>query len=141
FYLLAFENAYASIQIFSLDFRAAGANAASSKTIGSENKLGAVALRACRLGRQRSHLKIAVDRAVHRLKAEVACQTADKIQVDIAVDGREIGLLARVLAERDLYRPIHGLCHSRAGDVLHLNAAIHVVYGKVSGYVLYLDVP
>jgi len=74
------------------------------------------------------------------LRAEVARQAADKIQFDIAIDGGEVRFLAWVLAKRDLHRPVHGLGHSGAGDVLHLYAAIHVVHGKVSGYLLHPDV-
>src|ERR1051326_3542060 len=140
-YSLAFKNAYVPIQIFSFYFRPAGAKTASGKTIRPKYKLGAMAVSAGRWGRQRTHLKVAVDRAVHRLEAEISRQAADKIQVDIAVDGGEVGLLAWVLAERDLYWPIHGFGHSGARYILHLNTAVHVVHGKVSGHVLHPDMP
>jgi hypothetical protein len=49
---LVFQDAYVSIQIFSLDFRPAGANTASGKTIGPKYKLGAMPLTTDRLGWQ-----------------------------------------------------------------------------------------
>src|SRR5437899_8115947 len=99
---MAFKNAYVSIQILGPDFRSAGADAHTGIAVGAKYKLVAALFTTDRLRRQRGHLKVAIDRAIHGLEAEVPRQPADKIQINIAVDGPEVRLLARVLPERDL---------------------------------------
>src|SRR5450432_2859983 len=122
---MAFKNAYVSIQIFRPDFRPAGANAASGVPVRTKHKLGPMPLAADWLRRQRGHLEVAVDGAVHGLEAEVARYSTDKIKIDIAVDRPEVRLFARVLAERDLHPAVDGPGLAGAGNVLHLNSAIH----------------
>src|ERR1700686_2414597 len=138
---MAFKNAYVSIQIFRPDFRPAGANAASGVPVRTKHKLSPLPLATDWLCRQRGHLKVAIDGAVHGLEAKVTRYSVDKIQIDIAVDRPEVRLLARVLAERDLDSAVDGLGLAGAGNVLHINSTIHVVDREVSGHILHVDMP
>src|ERR1044071_10344513 len=100
---MAFQNAYVSIQIFCFDLRAAIANAAAGKTVRAKDELAATMLGAHRPRRQRGHIKVAVDGAIHGLEAEVSREAANEIQLDVAVNGAEVRVLARIFRKRDLH--------------------------------------
>src|SRR5262249_8246732 len=106
--LMAFENAYFSIQIFSLDFHPAGTYTASGRTVGTKDELAVTVLRGARRRSQLGHGKIAEDAAIHVLEAEVRREPSDKVQVHIPVDGSKIGVLLWVFPEYNLYAAVHG---------------------------------
>src|SRR5215472_2432093 len=95
--LLAFKNAYVSIQIVRFDFQPPITDPASGIAIGAKNEIAVTAFGRCRLHRQRSHSKVTVDVTVHGLEAKVGGQSARKVKVHRPVDGAETGVLLRIL--------------------------------------------
>src|SRR5262245_42536490 len=77
--LVAFENAYFSIQIFSFDFGAPRPNPASGEAVGMKDELAVAVLGGGCRRRQRGHGKIAIDPAVHVLEAEIGGEPAGKV--------------------------------------------------------------
>ena len=53
-------------------------------------------------------------------------------KLDIPVDRLEIGILARILAERDDHRSIHGPRRARPRHVVHLNVPVDVAHHKAA---------
>src|SRR5215472_15715583 len=106
--VMAFQNAYVSIQIVCLDFHSSGADAASRIAISAKDEFAVATLAGGRLGRQRGHFEIGVDVPVHRLEAEVRRQATREIEVNGPIDAAEIGVLLGILAKDHLHAPIHG---------------------------------
>src|SRR5215472_4617717 len=135
-YSLAFKNAYVSIQIVSFNFQPPATDPASGIAIGAKNESAVTAFCSCRLHRQRSHCKVAIDVAVHRLEAKVSGQPTRKVELYRPVDGAEVGVFLWILPKHDLHSPVDGTSQGfPAAHVLHVNAAIHVVHREVADYV------
>src|SRR5262249_20790202 len=134
--LMAFENAYFSIQIFSLDFQTARAYTASGRVLGTKDELAVTMLRGTGRRGQRGHGKIAVDAAVHVLEAEVGREPPEEIQVHIPVDGPEIGVLLGIFPEHNLHAAVHGVRPGLAASyILELNSPVYVVHGEIALHV------
>src|SRR5215469_7362607 len=135
-YLLAFKNAYVSIQIVCFDFQPPATDPASGITIGAKNEFTVMAFARCCFDRQRSHWKVAIDVAVHRLEAKVSGQPTGKVELHRPVDGAEVGVFLGILPKHDLHSPVDGASEGfPAAHVLHVDPAIHVMHGEVADHV------
>src|SRR5215469_6076670 len=141
-YLLAFKNAYVSIQIVCFDFQPPATDPASGITIGAKNEFTVMAFARCCFDRQRRHCKVAIDVAVHRLEAKVSGQPTDKVELHRPVDGAEVGVFLGILPKHNLHSPVDGASQGfPAAYVLHVDAAIHVVHGEVADHVAHAHAP